>query len=259
MRNKRKKETALPTVKDDPIDILFSSNVFNRREESSPHISYAHEKERYRIVAQGRIDELEQSLTIPPDGTPGRISLDELRNMKNMLITAITLFTRAAMDGGVDEELAYSLSDSYILNGEACKNANDIHQIYLRAYREFTTLVAENKKVQYSPSIEAALRYVYIHLHENITLENTAQAVGISRCYLSRLFKKESGDSFAEYIQKQRIESARHMLIYSKYTTAEISQYLHFSTQSYFIKIFKKYMEMTPEEYKKRYRKTTGW
>ena len=81
--------------------------------------------------------------------------------------------------------------------------------------------------------------------------KKTAEAAGISASYLSRLFKKETGILFVDYIQKERIEAACNMLTYSDYTAAQISEYLCFSTQSYFIKIFRKYTGTTPAKYKK--------
>ena len=103
----------------------------------------------------------------------------------------------------------------------------------------------------YSREIEAAVKYIHLHLHASITLKETAEAAGISASYLSRLFKKETGMSIVDYIQKERIEAACNMLTYSDYTAAQISEYLCFSTQSYFIKIFRKYTGTTPAKYKK--------
>ena len=103
----------------------------------------------------------------------------------------------------------------------------------------------------YSSKIEAALHYITIHLHEKITLENAADAVGLSPCHLSRIFKKEVGMSIVDYVQKERVEAAKHMLVNSDETLASISQYLYFSTQSYFIRIFKKYTGVTPGQYRR--------
>lgn len=245
--------------KDASIEILREYGLFQRREEAQPHISYAHEKIQYKVITEGRVEDIEEALLVPPDGTEGVLSDNELRNRKNMLIAAITLFTRAAIDGGLPEELAFAMSDSYILNGEKYITSRDVQQIYVRAFREFTHAVAEKGKRHYSAKIERVMHYVHIHLHEALTLENAAEAVGLSACHLSRIFKQETGMSLVNYVQKERVEAARHMLIYSDYTLAVISEYLHFSTQSYFIKIFKKHAGMTPAQYRKYYREHESW
>ena len=151
------------------------------------------------------------------------------------------------------------MSDSYIQNGEKCCSSKDVQQLYVRAFREFTCAVAEKGKRHYSAKIETVMHYVHIHLHEAVTLENAAEAAGLSACHLSRVFKQETGMSLVDYVQKERVETARHMLIYSDYTLAVISEYLHFSTQSYFIKIFKKHIGMTPAQYRKYYREDENW
>lgn len=241
------------------VEILREYQLFRRREDTQPHMSYAHEKERHRVISEGRVDEIEQVMAIPPDGTMGILSKDELRNAKNMFISAITLFTRSAMDGGLPEETAYAMSDSYIQNGEACTSVREIDHLYQKAVREFTCAVAEKGKKHYSTVTENVIHFIHIHLHEKITLESAAQKAGISPCHLSRTFKKETGMSFVDYIQKERVEAARHMLIYSEYTISEISEYLHFSTESYFIRIFRKYMGTTPARYRKYYREQERW
>lgn len=237
----------------DFLELYMGNSLFERREAVQPHMSYAQEKERYRVIREGRTDLLEAVLKLLPDGTAGILSKDALRNQKNMLIAAVTTFTRSAMDGGLPEELAYAMSDSYILKGEECTSAQELDQIYNRAFREFTCAVARKKNRHYSMKMEAALHYITIHLHEKITLESVASAVGISPCHLSRIFKKETGISIVDYVQKERVEAAKHMLACTDDTLAAISQYLYFSTQSYFIRIFKKYTGMTPGQYRRCY------
>ena len=245
--------------KDASIEITREHGLFQRREEAQPHMSYAHEKIRYRVITEGRIEEVEDALQVPPDGTEGILSDNEMRHQKNMLITAVTMFTRAAIDGGLPEELAYAMSDSYIQNGEKCACTREVHQLYMRAFREFTHAVAEKGRRHYSAKMEAVMHYVHIHLHEAITLEKAAEAVGLSACHLSRVFRQETGMSLVDYVQKERVEAARHMLIYPDFTLAVISEYLNFSTQSYFIKIFKKHTGMTPAQYRRYYREEESW
>lgn len=232
-------------------EILREFELFKRREDAQPHMSYAHEKLRYKIITEGRIELLDEVLQIPPDGTPGVLSKNELRNEKNMFIAAITTFTRAAIEGGLPEEIAFAMSDGYIQTCENYHTVDDISRLHHRALREFTLAVAEHGNRCYNRYIEDAIRYILVHLHEKIVLEDIAEAVGISACHLSRVFKNATGQSVVDYIQKERVRAAGNMLIYSKYTMAEISEYLHFSTQSYFIKMFKKHMGVTPGEYRK--------
>ena len=60
--------------------------------------------------------------------------------------------------------------------------------------------------------------------------------------------------AFSDYVSQQKIEAAASLLRYSDYSDSEISSLFCFSSQSYFIKVFRKYMGMTPKAYKKQYR-----
>ena len=70
-------------------------SLFERRELAQPHMSYAYEKEKYRVIREGRVDLLDSVTRMPPDGTEGILSKNALRHQKNMLIAAITKIGRA--------------------------------------------------------------------------------------------------------------------------------------------------------------------
>ena len=81
-------------------------------------------------------------------------------------------------------------------------------------------------------------------------LDDLADEVGIAPGYLSRLFKKETGMSVSEYITVKKVETAANMLKYAEYTPSQIANILAFSSQSYFVSVFKRYMGSTPGKYK---------
>ena len=68
---------------------------------------------------------------------------------------------------------------------------------------------------------------------------------------LSALFHKETGQTLTVFIHKVLIEKAQNLLAHSDYSLGEISTYLNFSSQSYFISIFKRYTGITPGQYRK--------
>ena len=72
--------------------------------------------------------------------------------------------------------------------------------------------------------------------------------------YLSALFHKETGQTLTVFIHKVLIEKAQNLLAHSDYSLGEISTYLNFSSQSYFISIFKRYTGITPRQYRKMHR-----
>lgn len=84
-------------------------------------------------------------------------------------------------------------------------------------------------------------------------IQDVAEYLKLSVSYLSRLFKSEVNIAFSEYVNIKKIEEAASMLRFTEYSDIEISNILDFSSQSYFIKVFKKYKGMTPRVYKNNY------
>ena len=122
------------------------NTLFQRRENLSKHTSYARERMQYDAIRSGQVEQILSLLQQKPYGTEGILSKDQLRNSKNMFIAGITLFTRAAIDGGVPEETAYSLSDGYIQTVEECTNSVSIEKLSQREAARFAQEVYDSRK-----------------------------------------------------------------------------------------------------------------
>ena len=72
----------------------------------------------------------------------------------------------------------------------------------------------------------------------------------INRNQLSSKFKKETGKTLNEFVIHERIQRAKSLLINTDKPLAEISNYLGFSSQSYFHNVFKRYTGQTPNEFR---------
>ena len=100
--------------------------------------------------------------------------------------------------------------------------------------------------------VSAALRYINSYFRENISLEDVADAVYLSSYYLSRLFKKEVGVNFSSYLLCMKLDEAKRLLRETEMPILSISSSLSFSDPSYFCKVFKKYTNSTPKEFRRQ-------
>lgn len=249
-------KTELPPTIIADISNTTQETLFTRRESFQFHTPYSYELKHLEIIRNGDLNKLHDILADIEVGKPGILSKNPLRQKQNLLITAITLYTRAAIEGGIPEETAFAMSDSFIQAIESCHDVRTVDELARKVTYDFTKKVADYKqKKHYSASIEVCLDYIHKHLHYNISLTELAKAAQISPGQLSRKFKKEIGISFVEYVQKEKIESAKTLLCLSDYSFLEISNYLSFGTQSYFIEIFKKHTGLTPAGYRLKYQK----
>jgi two-component system response regulator YesN len=98
--------------------------------------------------------------------------------------------------------------------------------------------------------INQALNFIEYHYAEDISLEDVAKELSLSKHYLCAVFKKETGENMSLYINKLRIEKAKQLLLESDVKIKELFEKVGYSNQQYFSKIFKKITGMTVVEYK---------
>lgn len=98
--------------------------------------------------------------------------------------------------------------------------------------------------------VTEAYQYVALHLGRRITLEEVAAHLHMNPSYFSRFFKKETGQTFIEYVTGRKMERAKELLDQSTRPVNEICELLGYDNQSYFIKTFKTQVGVTPTEYR---------
>lgn len=176
---------------------------------------------------------------------------DDIRSLKNNFIVGIALITRAAVDGGLAIEIAYPLSDMYILQLENLNDVASIMKFYQNVLFDFTTKVQKNKfKVQFSLLINRCCGYVIKKVKEPLKVNDIARYLDIHPDTLSRKFKEETGRTLLDFIREIKVEDAKIMLSHTTKTLTEISNILAFSSQSQFIVSFKKVEGITPNQYR---------
>ena len=233
-------------------DSRYNSEVSNSFDASLPkHTTFLHEMHRLELIAHGDVEAMKKNTETMLPGKIGQIGSDALRQAKNIFISGCTLYTRAAIAGGLDVEEAYNLSDIFINTCESYTNVMDVERLHRKMPLEFTERVElEVKLKDVSEPMIAAVHYIKEHLNQPIQSVDVAEHVGLSTSYFLKKFKAELGVGLSEYITKERIHEACSLLTYTDKSLTEISNYLYFSSQSYFQNVFKKYMNMTPNQYR---------
>jgi AraC-like DNA-binding protein len=226
-------------------------DLSDRRQDFALHHHPIVEKALMRCVQDGNKAELVQRFHAISREKLGVLSKkSRLRNEKNLAICAITLGTRAAMDGGLYPEMAYMLSDLYIQYIEDLADVPAVVQATLEALCDFAERVHKHRGIHHSAAVAACKNYIFNHLFEEITISQLSATAGLSGGHLSQTFKKEVGVTISEYIQQERIEEAKKLLTLTDLPLSHICNRLTFHDQSYFTKVFKKLTGMTPKRYR---------
>ena len=227
---------------------------FLNREYTNKHLPYEREMEFYRCVQAGDLKRVHTLMKpLAGDGF-GTLSKDSIRNLKYHLIITIAMISRFCIEGGMEKETAYNLSDIFINRTDLCNSEKEIKALHREIILYYTRKMKQLKQQHlYSKPVIRSLDYIYDHLHERITLTGIAAHLSLTPQYFSRLFRKETGVTLSEYMMRKRIEAAQNMLKYSNYSAVEISNYLNFSSHSHFVHKFHQYSGTTPKAYQDMY------
>lgn len=236
------------------IDMTEAARSGEIKSQAYAYTSYDTEQRLMRLVTKGSTAALKEWIANAPAIRPGILSKDQLRQIKNIFIVSTTLASRAAIRGGLSEEDAFFLSDSYIQNCELLNDPQQITNLQYRMIFDYTERV-ERLRAGKQPSqlaIQVA-NYVQHHMSEPITVDELAKALFTSRSRLSARFKEETGDTLTNFILKEKTEEAKRLLRYTDKSASAIGSYLGFSSQGHFARVFKKYTGLTPIEYREKY------
>ncbi|MCM1124293.1 MAG: helix-turn-helix domain-containing protein [Eubacterium sp.] len=233
---------------------IHSNRVFEAKENQDYHNTYHFERQLMQMIQSGNTEKVKELLKDSATLSAGTMASNVLRQEKNIFISAIALAMRSAVAGGMDTEQAYHLADIYI---QECENSSDISYITNLEYSmciDFSERVAQNKIPQgMSQEIFECIQYITYHINEVIRVKDVADYIGKSRSYLSGRFKTELGFDISDFIMQCKLEEAKSLLRYSDKTLSEISNYLCFSSQSYFQNVFKKKYNLTPKQYRDKF------
>lgn len=127
----------------------------------------------------------------------------------------------------------------------------DLCSTTIEVMENFIDVVYESRSKRISNvHLAKAIRYINEHYADELDLETLAKNVFVSSYYISHLFRNEMGTTFSDYLTKVRLDNAKKCLMegLSVEKTAELVGY---NDGNYFIKIFKKYVGVTPAKYRK--------
>ena len=212
----------------------------------------------YEMIKQGDLEEVNKAYTPLGSKGFGILSDDSLRNIKYHLVITIAFITRFCVEGGMERETAYSLSDLYIRQADKARNDAEVTEVHKKVIEDFTKRMSMIKKENiYSKPVIDCFEYVYRNLNRQFSIAEMADELDLTPQYLSKLFHAEKGMTLKSYITKKRIETACQMLKYSEYEATEISSFLAYGSYSHFIKCFREETGLTPKQYRNKYYHTS--
>ncbi len=173
-----------------------------------------------------------------------------LRDGKNYLLVLNVLCRVAGYRGDVHPDQLDKLSHSFTLKIEGATNMAELYSLRDAIIQKYCAAARKKNGTQYSPVIQKVVDSVGGSFHTNLTLNGLAQQFHVSPSYLSTLFKKETGQSFTEYLTQKRLAFAKKLLRETDLPINAVAAECGIADNNYFARIFKAQEGMTPAQYR---------
>ena len=216
------------------------------------------ERERYpleteqallRAVRQSNKEEAERLL----NELLGHILLSsagDFTQCKVQIYELLVMISRTAASAGVNPDQTLQASHRYLAEIGRLKDFDALCHWLNREMSNLMDSVFDFNKMRHANIVHQCVQYINSHYNEKITLESLSYQVYLSPTYLSRVFREETGDTVTEYITTVRIDHSKELLRHKTLSVADIAQMVGFEDQSYFSRIFKKNVGLSPLRYR---------
>ena len=165
-----------------------------------------------------------------------------------LVLSAGRLFIARTALSNVEE-----IQQEFVNGCSQCRTAGELFGQLARIQERLLSEARELRSSEAARPIRIAKQYVMQHFDEPITLETVCEDIGFSVNYFSMLFKRETGEGFAKYLTRVRIEEAKTLLRETGIPIAEICEKVGYSDRKHFTHTFHKATGLNPVEYRKLY------
>lgn len=227
---------------DDFDDILMNIKAMEKR--------YDFENEMIQAVSLGQLHKENQLLTAFSSQAFEKRLADPLRNAQNYDIIMNTLLRKAAEKGGVHPVYIDRVSSEFAAKIERLASLSENATLMREMFRSYCRLVRKHTMKHLSIVVQKAILLIDSDLSANLSLKSLAENQNVSLCYLSTIFKKETGKTISEYIRERRMEHAKYLLGTTQLQIQTIALHCGIVDVHYFSKIFKRQTGKTPKEYR---------
>jgi two-component system response regulator YesN len=175
---------------------------------------------------------------------------ENMDTVKTRIVELVVIISRATVDGGANLNKILGLNLEFFQKVLQFTNTAELYLWSKNMLDTFMECVSESKDQKNLQAVQKAADYIKANSDKKITIDEIAQIVYLSPCYLSRIFKQNLGCTLMEYLTQIRVENAKMMLRNPKYNITQVAEESGFEDPGYFTRVFKKIEGITPSRYK---------
>lgn len=234
----------------DQIKAVLVRHMFEKSESDFTRLSVEYENAAIRRVREGNIQDHTFLDYEDFKDKMGASASTPKKTYEYNTVAAITLFCRAAIEGGAKPDDAYNLSEVLLQQLEKTQTVKEIQEVFQLAETMFAHMVHNARAKNRPYQIETCRNYIGENIFRKISVAEVAAHVDLHPNYLSRLFAEYEGVNLKDFIQREKVNAACYMLRFSDKSVSEIALNFGYRSQSKFTEIFRKWQAMTPIEYR---------
>lgn len=226
----------------EPEEALLTMQILEKR--------YEAENELIHAVSQGLIHKAEMVMMNKNFPSLEQRVSDPVRDIKNYCIIMNTLLRKGAEQGFVHPLHIDSLSSRFARKIEQVTSPEGGQTLQKEMIHKYCLLVKNHSMKGFSLLVQKVVTRIDSDLTADLSLKTHAKLLNVNASYLSTLFRKETGITLTDYVNKKRIENAVFLLNSTNMQIQTIAQHCGIPDVNYFTKLFKKFIGKTPKEYK---------
>ncbi len=215
---------------------------------------YEGERELLNAVAHGMHHQAQMIISAWREDMMERRAADPIRNLRNYAIVLNTLLRKAVEQGNVHPVHIDRLSSAMARKIESFRTMAEGSELLQSMVHKYCLLVKNHSMQHFSKLVQHVILRIESDLTTDLSLRANAQAFSVNASYLSAQFKKETGSTLTDYVNRMRIDHAIFLLNVTDMQIQTIAQYCGIPDVNYFTKLFKRSVGKTPKEYRHQIR-----
>ena len=170
--------------------------------------------------------------------------------VKARLIEMLVVLSRAAIEAGAGIEEILLFNEGNIKQIEKLSSVDELSLWITVIMHRFIQYSFDFSRVKHSDVLYKIMQYVKANYNKKITLDDIAAHVYLSRSYISSMFKEQMGEGLFAYVNRVRVEKSKILLQNASVSLADVGGMCGFDDQSYFTKVFKSIVGVSPKKYR---------
>ncbi len=175
---------------------------------------------------------------------------DNIEIAKNRILEIIVFLSQIAVDRGIDAEQIFLINADYFKKMNNFNSIEDMSRCIEKTFDRFINYIFNFSKIKHTDIIYKIITYIKENYSQDISLDDLSDHVYMSKSYISKIFREEMQCSITDYINKIRIMKSKSFLMDRSLSIDDIAAMTGFTDKSYFTKVFKKIIGISPGKYR---------